>query len=78
MIRISSSGCGKTNERDVADKVFAAHFSFKISNLRLAMSRRFGIIELFWAARMIDMQNNLSAFKRIFVEQAEFAVHEYF
>ena len=23
-------------------------------------------------------QNNLSAFKRIFVEQAEFAVHEYF
>lgn len=24
------------------------------------------------------MQNNLSAFKRIFVEQAEFAVHEYF
>ena len=29
-------------------------------------------------ARGIDMQNNLSAFKRIFVEQAEFAVHEYF
>ena len=42
------------------------------------MSRRFGIIELFWAAKRIDMQNNLSAFKRIFVEQAEFAVHEYF
>ena len=38
---------GKTNERDVADKVLAAHFPFKISNLRLAMSRRFGIIESF-------------------------------
>ena len=47
MIRTSSSGCGKTNERDVADKVFAAHFPFKISNLRLAMSRRFGIIGSF-------------------------------
>jgi hypothetical protein len=23
-------------------------------------------------------QNNISAFKRIFIEQAEFAVHEYF
>ena len=42
------------------------------------MSRRFGIMELFWAARGIDMQNNLSAFKRIYVDQAEFAVHEYF
>ena len=31
----------------VRDKVFAAHFPFKISNLRLAMSRRFGIIESF-------------------------------
>ena len=26
---------------------FAAHFPFKISNLRLTMSRRFGIIESF-------------------------------
>ena len=34
-------------ESDVADKVLAAHFPFKISNLRLAMSRRFGIIESF-------------------------------
>ena len=29
------------------DKVFAAHLPFKISNLRLTMSRRFGIIESF-------------------------------
>ena len=34
-------------ESDVADKVLAAHFPFKISNLRLTMSRRFGIIESF-------------------------------
>ena len=47
MIRKSSSGCGKTNERDVADEVLAAQFPFKISILRLTMSRRFGIIELF-------------------------------
>ena len=33
MIRTSSSGCGKKNESDVADKVLAAHFPFKISNL---------------------------------------------
>ena len=38
---------GKKNASDVADKVFAAHFPFKISNLRLTMSRRFGIIESF-------------------------------
>ena len=31
----------------VRDKVLAAHFPFKISNLRLTMSRRFGIIESF-------------------------------
>jgi lipocalin len=47
MIRTSSFGCGKTNASDVADKVLAAHFPFKISNLRLTMSRRFGIIEPF-------------------------------
>jgi hypothetical protein len=29
------------------EKVLAAHFPFKISNLRLTMSRRFGIIESF-------------------------------
>ena len=34
-------------ESDVADKVLAAHFPFKTSNLRLTMSRRFGIIESF-------------------------------
>lgn len=43
----SSFGCGKKYESDVADKVLAAHFPFKISNLRLTMSRRFSIIELF-------------------------------
>ena len=47
MIRTSSSGCGKKNESDVADKVLAAHFPFKMSNLRLTLSRRFGIIESF-------------------------------
>ena len=34
-------------ESDVADKVLAAHFPFKMSNLRLTLSRRFGIIESF-------------------------------
>ena len=34
-------------ESDVADKVLAAQLPFKISNLRLTMSRRFGIIESF-------------------------------
>ena len=29
------------------EKVLAAHFPFKISNLRLTMSRRLGIIESF-------------------------------
>ena len=38
---------GKRNASDVADKVFAAHFPFKISTLRLMLSCRFGIIELF-------------------------------
>ena len=47
MIRTSSSGCGKKYESNVADKVLAAQFLFKISNLRLTMSRRFGIIESF-------------------------------
>jgi hypothetical protein len=28
--------------------------------------------------RTVNEQNNISAFKRIFVEQAEFAAHKYF
>ena len=47
MIRTSSSGRGKKYESDVADEVLAAHFPFRISNLRLTMSRGFGIIESF-------------------------------
>ena len=56
------------SERDIADPWYTGNFDETYAD----------VLEGCTALLFFYEQNNLSAFKRIFVEQAEFAVHEYF